>query len=560
MRPTRLALTLLVALLAATPAWAQKPGNKYRDFPAYGFKFKPLAEWLDVPVAPEKAQSGVVALLEAERGVGVKVEGNQRPEFTPELVVVKVDPPKAVTEKEGEGGSIRDGVNREKGKETGVREVILRFSTMVIRESEFAEVEPEVEDVPLNKEVSLHHEIFPTYVVSGNGIGLDLIYDCWVMNLAGTRFFFLWTYPAQVRKDWQKAVEKSMKSLRFGDAVEAEVSRLDESSSYDDMLKFHQAEVAQTPGWRIVETPKKQFVIKTNEVDNKKISEVIKRLEASRVVFEEDFPPATPITHVSVVRVCATEEEFHKYGGTSGGVAGWFNPRTTELVLFFNNDMGPDAVLEVMTHEGFHQYCHFLFGQMEAHRWFDEGLGDYYGGWDMRAGKLVPDPHMSGGLKRVDEIKEMIRDGTVKPLSTHLRFNHPQWQGQGPSNVSCYAQSWSVIFFLRQGMRGKVSSKYWKKEYATILPNYITHLRSGWQEEQAAMLKEFQDGLDAAGEQLSPEERARMEEDLRENISLLMRDPELTKKVWDRAMAESWGKVDEFEFEERWKEFVMKEL
>ena len=39
-----------------------------------------------------------------------------------------------------------------------------------------------------------------------------------------------------------------------------------------------------------------------------------------------------------------------------------------------------NSTYAVMTHEAFHQYCFFLFDQSEAHRWFDEGHGDYYGG------------------------------------------------------------------------------------------------------------------------------------------------------------------------------------
>ncbi len=561
MRLTRLALTLAAAFAVLSPvALAQKPGTKYREFPALGFKFKPLAEWLDVPIRPDEADQGIIAQMDAERGVYVKVEGNSRPEFTPGLLVVKVDPPQAVTEGSSGGGGLREDVNREKGKEQGVKEMVMRFIGGGIREQEFAEVEPEIESVKLLKELTLRHEIITTYQVSSNGIGLDIVYDFWVLPLNGGKICFLWDYPAQVRKEWQKAVEKAMKSLRLGDAEEGEVALVDENSSYADLLKYHRSEVAQTPGWRVVETPKQQYVIKTNEPDQKKINEVIKRLEASRVVFEEDFPPVTPITQVSVVRVCATEEEFHKYGDTTPGVAGWFNSGSTELVLFFNNDMGPDAVLEVMTHEGFHQYCHFLFGQMEAHRWFDEGTGDYYGGFDLRSGKLVPDADMSGGLKRVDQIKKMIKEGTVKPLSTHLRFNHGQWQGQGPTSVSSYAQSWSIIYFLRQGMRGKVSGKYWEKEYATIIPNYIENLSAGWKEAQAEILQKFQEQFDAGGEGMSVEDRAKAEQQLREDLRWILRDPEITSKVWDRAMAESWGKIDEFEFEESWKEFVLAEL
>lgn len=553
MASLRTTLILLAASAALAPDLAaQKQGREFRDFPAFGFKFKPLDAWLDVPVQPGEKEGGMVAQLDAERPVYVKVEGGDRPAFTPSLVVVKVDPPKAETGA-SEGG-LRGGVGREKGKETGVREVIEdHFQGL----REFEEVTPEVEDVNILKDLTLHHEIYVCYTVSGNGIGLDLVIDCWVLTLADTRMFFLWDYPAQVRKEWQKAVEKSMKTLRLADAVEATVSSLGESSSYEETLAYHRNEVAQTPGWRVEETPSKRFLIKTNVEDKKKIAEVIKRLEASRDLFEQDFPPETPIAHVSAVRICATEDEFHKYGKTGGGVAGWFNPGTTELVLYFDADSGEEMTMSVMTHEGFHQYCHFLFHEAEAHRWFDEGHGDYYGAFNLKAGKLAEDDKMPGGLDRRPEIKEMIRMGTAKPLAAHLNYDHGEWQSQGPSNVSGYAQSWSIIYFLRQGARGKVSSKYWKKEYANILPNYIKVLSSEYKIALEQARIEQQEMLDRARESgAPPEDIARLERILK---STRVGD-QVRGEIWSKAMQESWGKIDLAEFEERWKAFVLGEI
>jgi hypothetical protein len=560
MRFLRLVLILAAAAAAFAPDLAaQKQGGKFRDFPAFGFKFKPLDSWMDVPVAPESKAAGIVAQLDAERGVYVKVEGNQRPEFKPSLLVVKVDPPKATTDGSGggEGGGLRGKVDVEKGKETGVRDVILQAFGGALRENEFKEVVPEIEEVKLTKELSVKHEIYVTYMVYSSGVGVDNVIDCWVLSLADTRIFFLWNYPNEVRKDWQKAVEKSMKTLRMSDAVDAEVTSLDETSGYEQVYKFHADDVAQTPGWKLVETPSKRFLVKTNVEDKKKIADVIKRLEASRDLFEEDFPPSEPITHVSPVRICATEDEFHKYGGTGGGVAGWFNPGTTELVLYFNPDQGEEFTKAVMTHEGFHQYCHFLFHEAEAHRWFDEGHGDYYGAFNLKGSKLVSDDKMPGGLDRRPEIKEMLKFGTVKPLSAHLRYDHGEWQGQGPSNVSCYAQSWSIIYFLRQGARGKVSPKYWKKEYGEILPNYIRVLSEQYKIALEEARKEKQDLLDKLKESGAPPE------DILQAERFLKAErvgPQKRDEIWNAAMAESWGKIDELEFETRWKEYVLSEI
>jgi len=562
MRTPRTVLILAAAwaLAGLAPeAAAQKPGTKFRDFPAMGFKFKPLAEWLDVPTNPDDAARNIVGQLQAERGEYVKTsEDGDRVQWRSQLFVFRINPPVAITDGGKEGGDLRGGVAREQGKEETLRELIQSIAGG-LREAEFKEVVPEVEEIKLNKSWIMRREVYTTFIVGNTGVAMDIVYDCWLLPMTGFKVAFVWDYPASVRKDWSKAVEKSMKSIRLSEAME-EVAALTESSSYEEMKQFHEAEVAQTPGWRLVETPRKQYLIKTNEADNKKINEVIKRLEASREVFEEDFPPAQPIEHVSVVRVCATEEEFHQYGDTPPGVAGWFNPRSTELVLFFSNDMGGDAVLEVMTHEGFHQYCHFLFGEMEAHRWFDEGTGDYYGGFDLKGGKLVTDANMSGGLRRIDEIKEMLTNGTYKPISVHIRFDHGSWQSQGPSNVSGYAQSWSIIYFLRQGMRGKVSSKYWKKEYAEILPNYIRELAAGWDAAKEKALKEVAENFEKEKEHMSEEDRKAAEANIARIVEWVLKDDKTRDEVWARAMGESWGKIDEYEFEERWKAYVLDAL
>jgi hypothetical protein len=282
------------------------------------------------------------------------------------------------------------------------------------------------------------------------------------------------------------------------------------------------------------------------------------RLEASRKLYEEDFPPESPIKEVSIVRICATQEDFNTYGQTGGGVAGYFNPRSEELVLYFPQGSAK-MTMSVMTHECFHQYCHFLFERSAAHRWFDEGHGDYYGAWKMRGRKLVPNDDMDLGLARTPEIKRMLREGTVKPLSKHIRFNHPEWQGQGPSNVSCYAQSFSIIYFLREGARGRVKSSYWKKEYAQIIPNYIKTLNDGFRGAYGEIREDAQNSLDDLD---ADEVEGKAGDSLRERLKspwdyLGLRDK---LDIWEAAMEASWGLVDENEFEERWKEFVMKEM
>ncbi|MCP4094186.1 MAG: hypothetical protein GY747_12125 [Planctomycetes bacterium] len=549
--------------MLAPDAAAQKNGTKYRPFPAYGFKFKPLKDWSDVPVDERTRSAGVIAQLNDEKGVRVKTPDNRQLLFQPELKVLKIDPPKASTEESGsEGGGLRGRVGKEEAKEKTGKDYIAMMFGGALRMEEFNLLEVERDEFKISKDFIGVEEHVTSYIVTGGG-GLDANFHVYTFPLPDYKIVFVWMVPslgAKKDKKWNKAVEKSMKSMRLDlDEIETSTVRsVNSDSDYDDLIEFHENDVAQTPGWKLIETPSKNYLIKTNSDDKKDINEVIRRLEASRKLYEKDFPPATPITQISVVRICATQSDFNTYGKTGGGVAGYFNPGSEELVLYFPQGSA-DMTMSVMTHEGFHQYCHFLFNRVAAHRWFDEGHGDYYGAWKMRGKTLVPNDDMKGGLSRTPIIKAMLKEGTAAPLSKHIRFSHQEWQTQGPIGVSCYAQSFSIIYFLREGARGKVSSKYWKKEYADIIPNYMKHLNEGFSAAFEEITKEAGETLELLRESDADAKMIEVAE-RRAKSPWNYLDPQDKAEIWAKAMGESWGKIDEDEFEERWAEFVMKEL
>lgn len=565
MSPTRTALRVFAlfafALLFSVPAQAQKNGTKVRPFPAYGFEFKPLKDFKDVPVREDLERRNVIGVLQSEKGVYVKMEGNRVQPVEPIVYVTQIFPKAAVTESDsdsddsGGGGGLRGRVGREAPKEVTSTEYILELFGGALRADEFRSVEPEIDDEFKAKGVVGKREEYETFFVTG-GAAFDAIFDVYTFQMPDYKVMFIWTYPAEekTRKKWSKAVAKAMKSFKVTE-TESMAEEVGASDSYEKIIAFQQSKVDQTPGWELIEVDSKRYVLVTNMDDKKKIKMVIKRLEASRDLFEEDFPPQEEITAVSVVRICATLDDFSTYSGMGAGVAGYFSPSTEELVLYFDPDSGEDLTLSVMTHEAFHQYCHFLFDRSEAHRWFDEGQGDYYGAFKMVGSKLKPNEDMKGGLSRVPEIKQMLKDKTYKPLSKHIRFSHQEWQTQGPTNVSCYAQSFSIVYFLREGARGRVSKKYWKDEYADIIPNYVRVLNQGYQEaynEGRGEIEEQIDALEEAGEDIP--------DWLRERLSHPDVDQQQKQEIWAKAMGESWGKIDESEFEERWIEYVLDKM
>jgi len=512
--PTAALLAALALGLTAPAAHAQRGDIERKAFQDSkdGYRIRTPKDWVVVPVAPDARAQGLAFQADAPderspaRGhyrVVVLEQASDFEEWTTEVL----------------GEALRRGVDLS-GRTTELDEDL------------------EVSGLPTNHRRWLLEE---TYL------------DAWLFTHAPRAIGVLATVGSDDKfaKSWLATFERSAKSL---ETFEPETAPRGAGSTYEEKMAAARAEAERTPGWHVEPTPSKKFII-TTSCDNKRfVDEVIDRLERSRVVFEEDYPPPADFTHVSIVRVCSNEEEFHRYGGTGGGVMGWFNPGSTELVLYDAKDVDRNMSYAVMTHEAFHQYCHFLFGRSEAHRWFDEGHGDYYGGMKFEGSKAKITARMPGGLERLSGIRELIQLEQAKPLAEHLNYDHAQWQGQGPTSVSCYEQSWSIVYMLRQGMLGKVNSKVWRKEYAEILPAYIATLRKGFEdayrEERARRAKEA-GAAGTGGDQTSAEVVELDSSDL---------GPEVVKRIWTQAMDASWGKIDLARFEEDWKLYVKKFL
>lgn len=195
--------------------------------------------------------------------------------------------------------------------------------------------------------------------------GIGWFVDLWSVPGRNGVFALAWVFSdtRPPNKRVAKVIQRSLASLEHVEPI-----KLPEGGDYASVLAFHQAEVAPLSDWRIEDTPQEKFLLKTSHDDADFVEHVIERLERSRELFERDFPPPPGFRHVSIVRLCSSSEEFHQYGGTHRGVMGWFNPGTTELVLFDAQDIDRNMSFAVMTHEAFHQYCYFLFGRAEAHR------------------------------------------------------------------------------------------------------------------------------------------------------------------------------------------------
>ena len=292
--------------------------------------------------------------------------------------------------------------------------------------------------------------------------------------------------------------------------------------------------VAKSPEWKLYET-ENYFVI-SNNTDEVFLAELRERLEALRLIFLKDYPPekarhsrvlvkprtgsdpepsgggegdgegdgegedpgATPeeepnlppadsveLSRSSVVRVCADESQYVQYGG-SPGAPGFWNSLEQELVLFDDRQGGGRGdTWVVLNHEAFHQYIYYFYGSIAPHSWYNEGTGDFYSGYEYKHKRFS----LAESPWRIRTIQQMIREGsaaTMKgskkgqgyvPLKELVRWSKGQYYGDNEYTVhpaKCYAQGWSLIWFLRTGEKNK--AKGWQSSWGKILDVYLETL------------------------------------------------------------------------------------
>lgn len=216
-------------------------------------------------------------------------------------------------------------------------------------------------------------------------------------------------------------------------------------------------------GWYAMDT--KNYVIISNVKNRKLINEIAQHLELIRLEYERVFPPKEKVEALSVVRICANREEYIGYGAP-GGSAGYFSPGSKEMVLYDDSKRDKKNTFAVLYHECFHQYTYYSFGELSAHRWYDEGLGDYFAGARLKEGRFKIEKFDW----RTETIRKAVTEGKHYPIEKFVRLTQPEYYKDADV---CYAQGWAFIYFLMN-----TNNPRWRE----IINTYIQTLKEGGEE------------------------------------------------------------------------------
>jgi hypothetical protein len=171
--------------------------------------------------------------------------------------------------------------------------------------------------------------------------------------------------------------------------------------------------------------------------------------------------------------------------------------------------------MRVLYHEAFHQYIYYAFGAFSPHSWFNEGHGDYFAGFEYR-GRFIPDKFKW----RQGIIKNAIATDGYVPLKDFVRYTQQQYYSRASL---CYAQGWSLVYFLRHARDAK---------YREILPKYFEVLKR-----ELGGDPEEEEGDERLGGGFPMGERGR------------------AQKALDKAVDEAFEGIDFDELERDWKNF-----
>ena len=220
--------------------------------------------------------------------------------------------------------------------------------------------------------------------------------------------------------------------------------------------------------WWYMETA--NFIVVANIENRKVVKELKIGLEKSRMVFMQLYPIKKPLKAVSVVKAFETRKEYIAYIGKQyEWTGGLWMANKKELVVspinFGSARTKREMLVEVIQHEGFHQYIYFATGEQHTAVWFNEGNATFFEGIEYKGKKVVIE-----STYRTAKVADIAASADISKL---LTMSHREFYGI--NKTYNYILAYGLMFFLQKGaeeMKGKYKNNYSKipfKYYQAIL-------------------------------------------------------------------------------------------
>ncbi len=226
--------------------------------------------------------------------------------------------------------------------------------------------------------------------------------------------------------------------------------------------------IANMKDWWFAETPEYIFLSDIRSATGKNL---VKELQATmptlRAAYGKLVPSYEGATDVSVVRIYEEAEAYKQYVGKEiEWSVGVWSPMRRELVIL-SQGRDKEQTMEIIKHEGFHQYLFYASGMIENAMWFNEGHACFFETTEVDNKGRVEIPENT----RVNHLLENL-DGAARQLPKLLHADRAAFYGGSDQQRSMnYTTAWALVYFLRKGVPAEKLTAY-----ASILDTYRTSL------------------------------------------------------------------------------------
>ena len=235
--------------------------------------------------------------------------------------------------------------------------------------------------------------------------------------------------------------------------------------------------IANMKEWWYAETPEYIFLSNIRSATGKSlVKELQTELPVLRDAYTKLIPPFQEAGDVSVVRICEAEETYRQYVGKEmEWSVGVWNPGRRELVIL-SQGKDKDKTLEIIKHEGFHQYLFYATGMIEPSVWFNEGHACFFETAEVD-GKGHVDLPENG---RVRLLLENLGPA-AQQIPKLLHLSHDAfYSGSNEQRALNYTTAWALVYFLRKGAPAEKMTAY-----ASVLETYLKTLATSKDAEAA---------------------------------------------------------------------------
>ncbi len=332
---------------------------------------------------------------------------------------------------------------------------------------------------PVQKDVPKKNKIVRFY--SGDA-GDDLyrqIYTVECTDRPDERYVLIYELPRGTDMDKSsKVIVQSLQSILFFPPKKAEskekqlsTNKTGKKKDYSDEYLKSKENVIQNirnlKDWWYLETD--NFIIASNLKNKKTITDLQLNLEKCRSAYVKFYPLKAPLKAVSVCKVFENRDDYLSYVGKelqfSAGV--WMSGKKELAVSPMDWGSQSDnrkIMIEIVYHEGFHQYIFYAADEVQSAPWFNEGNATFFEGIDFKAGDKIK----IDSTRRLESMKKLA--GTNIDIQNFIHLDHGGYLSGNLEQK--YALAWGLMFFLQKG----APSLKEKNSYSEIPDKYYDAL------------------------------------------------------------------------------------